>query len=159
MLERDRSGMEDIASLVIGSEKLTGIFGRWPSFHDAEVLELRLERGQARPDDSVYESAKITAKIYVFNTTGEVSPEGYFVVVNQTLATLQFRDVTGFEMRWFNQQNVLSELLISTEAGDEGNLSYLSVVLGSSFGMDASFRCLAIEVLAAVPCGPDGKAC
>jgi hypothetical protein len=26
-------------SLIEGSNKLTGIFGRWPSFHDAEIDE------------------------------------------------------------------------------------------------------------------------
>jgi hypothetical protein len=33
--------------LVENAEILTGIFGRWPSFHDAEVLSLYLDR-QAR---------------------------------------------------------------------------------------------------------------
>jgi hypothetical protein len=32
--------MAAIDSLIVGSEKLTTIFGYWPSFHDAEVSEL-----------------------------------------------------------------------------------------------------------------------
>jgi hypothetical protein len=32
--------MADIETKIIGSAKLTNIFGRWPSFHDAEILEL-----------------------------------------------------------------------------------------------------------------------
>jgi hypothetical protein len=31
--------MPTIESLIAGSEKLTNLFGHWPSFHDAEVLE------------------------------------------------------------------------------------------------------------------------
>jgi hypothetical protein len=32
-------------------ELLTRIFGKWPSFHDAEVLSLRLERSGNSHDD------------------------------------------------------------------------------------------------------------
>jgi hypothetical protein len=34
--------MQPIESLLEGSEKLLAIFGRWPSFHDAEVIEIQL---------------------------------------------------------------------------------------------------------------------
>ena len=27
-----------------GAEKLTGVFGKWPSFHDANVIWVRLDR-------------------------------------------------------------------------------------------------------------------
>jgi len=30
--------MENIETLIQGSEKLTNIFGYWPDFHDAEVI-------------------------------------------------------------------------------------------------------------------------
>ena len=32
-LQRNEAAMSEIASLIVGSEKLTSIFGRWPSFH------------------------------------------------------------------------------------------------------------------------------
>jgi hypothetical protein len=47
--------MSEIASLVVGSERLTSIFGRWPSFHDAEIHDLHLQRGCINPEDQVYE--------------------------------------------------------------------------------------------------------
>jgi len=31
-----------IESFIDSSEKLTNVFGYWPSFHDAEVLDLHL---------------------------------------------------------------------------------------------------------------------
>ena len=34
-----------------GSEKLTAVWGEWPSFHDAEVIKLNLWRGDIRPGD------------------------------------------------------------------------------------------------------------
>ena len=47
--------MSEIASLIVGSEKLTSIFGRWPSFHDEEIHDLHLQRGYINPEDEVYE--------------------------------------------------------------------------------------------------------
>jgi hypothetical protein len=45
----------DPTEVVKGAEKLTAIFGRWPSFHDAEVTSIRFERGDRRcPEGSVY---------------------------------------------------------------------------------------------------------
>jgi hypothetical protein len=37
--------MTEITEMIVGSEKLTSIFGGWPSFHDAEVLEIHFWRG------------------------------------------------------------------------------------------------------------------
>jgi hypothetical protein len=31
-LQRNEAAMSEIASLIVGSEKLTSMFGRWPSF-------------------------------------------------------------------------------------------------------------------------------
>jgi hypothetical protein len=40
--------------MIIGSEKLTSIFGRWPSFPDAEVHELHFWRGPVDTEAEVY---------------------------------------------------------------------------------------------------------
>jgi Immunity protein 50 len=45
----------DIDSLIVGSEKLTKIFGYWPSFHDAEVLDFHFWRGEVNPDQGIYD--------------------------------------------------------------------------------------------------------
>ncbi len=46
--------MASIESLIAGSEKLTKIFGHWPSFHDAEVLDLHFARGNVEPEKGVW---------------------------------------------------------------------------------------------------------
>ena len=38
--------MADIESLILGSGKLTQIFGYWPAFHDALVLDIHFWRGE-----------------------------------------------------------------------------------------------------------------
>jgi hypothetical protein len=37
--------MSEIVPLIVGSEKPSSIFGRGPSFHDAEEHELNFQRG------------------------------------------------------------------------------------------------------------------
>ena len=46
--------MTNIETRIDGSEKLTRIFGYWPSFHDAEVIELNFWRGDVNPEVERY---------------------------------------------------------------------------------------------------------
>jgi hypothetical protein len=45
--------MSDAASLFDGNQILTSIFGEWPSFHDAEVIDVRLWRGDVKPGEII----------------------------------------------------------------------------------------------------------
>ncbi|HJZ62933.1 MAG TPA: hypothetical protein VKD70_01340 [Candidatus Acidoferrum sp.] len=47
--------MENTETLIQGSEKLTNIFGYWPDFHDAEVLEIYFWRGDVDPDQNRFD--------------------------------------------------------------------------------------------------------
>lgn len=64
--------MASIESLIVGSEKLTKIFGYWPSFHDAEVLELHFVRGSVQPEKGVYDFPVLTLKVHVWQLTKRV---------------------------------------------------------------------------------------
>ena len=97
----------DPADFVENAKALTEIFGGWPSFHDAEVVQVRLDRsGPGGP--------AVEARIHVFERTDQVTPTGYYVLVNHTLVTLRFTDVSGCRMEGFNHQNVLSELVLES---------------------------------------------
>ena len=65
-LQRNEAAMSEIASLIAGSEKLTSIFGRWLSFHDAEIHELHLQRGYITPEDQVYEFPLLTVRLHLW---------------------------------------------------------------------------------------------
>jgi hypothetical protein len=56
--------MENIESLIQGSEKLTSIFGYWPSFHDAEIIDLHFWRGVVEPDQGRYDFPVLTLRIH-----------------------------------------------------------------------------------------------
>ena len=149
--------MAVIESLIAGSEKLTEIFGNWPSFHDAEVLDLRLDRGDIQTDKSVYEFPALTLKIHVWELTNKTNSEGYLILLHHTLATLKFCDVADFQMQGFNHQNALMELVLKSEERTEGPSPYFAVKLEPAFGIEASFKCLRIEVIDVVPCSDTGE--
>jgi len=147
--------MPNIESQIQNSEKLTFIYGGWPSFHDAEVVELHFWRGQMKPGgwDNSNVLPVLTVKIHIFIEN---------VNSQYTLATLRFEDVDDFKMEGFNYQNAMLGLPISireggTLANGEKLPSNFVVEFKQAFGMSASFCCFRIAVVDAVGCTEEGK--
>jgi len=69
--------MSEIASLIVGSEKLTSMFGRWPSFHDVEIHDLHLQRGYINPEDQVYECPLLTVRLHLWLMTRDIDQKGF----------------------------------------------------------------------------------
>jgi hypothetical protein len=149
--------MPDIAPFIQDSQKLTSIFGYWPSFHDAEIIELHFWRGDVDADKKRYVFPILTVKLHVWELTKEVDERGYYVARHHTLATLRFYDVYEFSMEGCNQQNAIFELLIEQQERTDGPSPFFTVEFRPAFGMGASLRCLRVEVADAVPCASDGK--
>jgi hypothetical protein len=63
------------------ADRLTQIFGAWPSFHDSEVLGVRLAR--SGPDGPTCET-----QIHLFERTSEVDTAGFFILRHHTQVTL-----------------------------------------------------------------------
>jgi hypothetical protein len=76
-LQRNGAAMSEIASLIVGSEKLTSIFGRWPSFHDEEIHDLHLQRGYINPEDEVYEFPFLTVRLHLWLMTRDIDQKGF----------------------------------------------------------------------------------
>ena len=89
--------MSEIATLIVGSEKLTNIFGRWPSFHDAEVHEVHLERDHVDTYARVHEFPRLTVRVHLWVMTNDVDQKGYYVLTNHTLVRIGFYDVDNFD--------------------------------------------------------------
>ncbi len=121
-------------SLIEHSDKLTRIFGRWPSFHDAEVLRLVLDRTGS-------EGPTLEVQIHVFAATSEVDSTGHYMLKDHTLVTLRFTEVAIEKLQWFNRQNVLFELSISEVAPVAHDGRRLRVEMPSSYGLEATFEC------------------
>lgn len=147
--------MEQVGRFVVGSEKLTKIFGKWPSFHDAEVHEVFLSRDDAETGAKRASTSLIT-KIHVREMTSDVEANGYYVLRNHTLASFCFWGIDGLELGGFNHQNVLMSLVIEPAANPIKPTEAFKVVFHASFGMSAHFECERIEVLEAVACTSAG---
>ncbi len=95
---------------VPGGQQLMEWFGgRVPSFHDAEVLELALDRDKAR----------CNIKIHAFQMTSEVDAKGFFVLDRHVVVSFQLEGVANLELNDFNEQNAIYGLALSRTA-DQG---------------------------------------
>lgn len=116
------------------AESLEFVFGRWPSFHDAEVLRVVLDR-------SGEDGPTLEAAIHVFEMTSEVDSGGYYILRHHTEVILRFTDVALSRLQWFNQQNVLSSLEITELNPSEHEGRAFHVEMPSSYGLEAEFEC------------------
>jgi len=126
------------------SEALPRVFGSWPSFHDSEVIAIRLRReGQDAP--------LLEADIHVFEVTNETDERGYSICTNHTLVTLLFTYIEELEVEEFNKQNVLFDLCVERTAVPHAPLL---VEFESSHGVGVRLRCAECWVLRAEPYEP-----
>ncbi|MFT4114364.1 Imm50 family immunity protein [Silvibacterium sp.] len=138
--------MNNTVASIRNSEKLTRIFGQWPSFHDAEVLEIHLNRGNFVPSKKHSEMPFLTMTVWLWEMTKEVNEGGYFILRNHTRCTFQFRDVSKLELSDFNSQNAIWGLEIEKKEREEKPTPYFAVGVQPSFGIAASFECVEIEI-------------
>ena len=141
-----------------GSQKLTDIFGYWPAFHDAEVIDLHLWRGNVNPENNCYIFPVLTMQVHLWELTQEVDSKGNLLMKHHTLATLRFYDIEDdIELYNFNQQNAIFELSIKHCKRSEGSSLYFNVKIVPSYGLGALFKCSRIEVMDCKPCNEDGE--
>lgn len=145
-----------IERMIRGSDKLTAIFGRWPSFHDAEVVDVHIWRGGKGRNDLF---PVLTMKLCLWEPAGRIDSRGYFTSRNHTLATLRFHGLEdGLQLDDFNCQNVIFGLRIEPQERNEGASPCFEVALDPCYGISGSFRCREIEVVEATPYDPEEEA-
>jgi Immunity protein 50 len=126
-----------------GAADVIAWFDYWPTFHDAEVLSITLDReGGSR------------VAIHAFETTRDVDIRGRFKTVKHAVITfyldsfpLDRRGITNTRIECFNSQNVLSNARVNkTPEGFE-------LVLDGCYGVDASVVCerMSVKVEPGVP--------
>jgi hypothetical protein len=88
-----------IESTIPGAEQLIAWFGAWPTFHDAEVLDLSLKReGQS------------CVRVHAWRMTAEIDSTGHFVLDHHVIVSFWFEDILDLELTAFSGQNVVSGL-------------------------------------------------
>jgi len=124
-----------------GAADLIQVFGRWPSFHDAEVIRCVLERA-----DSHGAGPSIGADVHVFEMSREVGTDGAYVLKNHRLVSFRFAGVDKVSLDGFNHQNVLSALAILDIRDRQMESLKYEVKFISSFGMGARFLCREVTI-------------
>jgi hypothetical protein len=95
----------DPSEVIKNSNRITDIFGYWPTFHDAEIQSFCLSVAGGQPWLADSDSPVLDLHVYVFEMTKEVSADGYFVLAKHTLAHLRFRNVEDLSVSQFSYQN------------------------------------------------------
>lgn len=133
---------------ITGADRLTDRFGGWPSFHDAEVLRLVLDRHGA--NGPIAEML-----VHTWLMTDNVDAQGHYVLEKHTLVRFLFEQVTSIEVAGFNHQNVLFGLDFSEETV-EGERAF-RVTLDPSYGLGGSLVCGLVVVADVTPCDEHGQ--
>jgi len=119
-----------------GADAVLEWFGYWPTFHDAEVLFILLDR-----------SGSSRVAIHAFERSREVDATGYYVLTKHAVVTFTFRGfipdregITNVRIEYFNHQNVLSSASI------EKIPEAYQLRLDGIYGVDATIVCEQITV-------------
>lgn len=134
----------EIYKKIISFEKISEIFGYWPSFHDAEIINISLDRS----GKDEWEGPILFAKIHVFQMGPETKNNGKeFVYHHHLIVTFRFTTVENLALGGFNQQNAIDGLEISEKYNEERKINVFGIKLSPGFGVQCSFDCDSIEII------------
>jgi hypothetical protein len=95
-----------IREQVPGAAPFIDWFGRWPQFHDSEVVRCDLQR-----------SGESSIFVHTFNMTNRTQAGGHYILDKHAIVTFRLSEIESFELYDFNGQNALMGLRL--ERGDE----------------------------------------
>lgn len=114
--------------------------GEWPNFHDAEIHNLSIWRGDVQPDDDVWIGP-------VIELTLELC-----AVKNPYMVVLKFHDCESIKLEGFNHQNAVNDLSFKfeergTQTNGESLAPYITVNFEQAFGASLSFKCFRVQAI------------
>lgn len=121
-------------------ELLTNIFGRFPTFHDAEVVQIVLDRGDWKNIPPT-----LLAKIHALKLVSKDQGNGNYLWSHH-LVELRFSDVEDLNLGGWNLQNVLADLYVKEISVPPSSEMKFTVMFESCFGLWAEFKCSEITV-------------
>ncbi len=121
-------------------ELLTNIFGRFPTFHDAEVVQITLDRGDWKNTPPT-----LLAKIHVLKLVSKDDGKGN-LLLSQYPVELRFSDIEELNLGDWNLQNVLAVLDVKEISEPQPSEMKFKVMFESIYGLWAEFKCSEITV-------------
>jgi Immunity protein 50 len=144
MLSEEYQKLESVYLRLPGGPELLAWFGRVPSFHDAEIVSLTLNR-----------RSPSFLTIHGWTTDGSVTQDGYLVLQKKAVVTFEIQDIVYLNLEGFSGQNVIDGILIAQRPPDHLAKSYydfasdgddFEIVLEPCYGMDGVIRCKNISI-------------
>jgi hypothetical protein len=132
---------------ILGSDRLVSLYGKWPSFHDAEVLRVTLDRA----GHPVATGPTLTVELYAFEVSSRLADDGTYARAKEAVVTLAFRGVALLDLAGFNEQNALFSVTIDDLRERGLERVAFDVAFSASYGMAATFQCAEIEVTGVRP--------
>ena len=133
-----------------GHEQIIAHFGLWPSFHDAEVHRISLDRAQR--DDSGKAKPTLDLLLRGWVMTSELSETGSYKRVGDSLIHFQFEGIFDLQLEGFNNQNVLSSLNLEIIVDSRlPRRQALKVELEHCYEFDATFVARVARILSITP--------
>ena len=131
-----------------GAEQVVAWFGYWPTFHDAEVLSINMDRRSG-----------CRVEIHAFRKTNSVDDRGCYVCEKNAVITfvlegfpLDLSGIVNSRIEFFNYQNVLNGLAVNkTSIGYE-------LIMHCIFGVDGVLlgSNITVELTPSTPDDGDG---
>jgi hypothetical protein len=127
-----------------GGADLVRWFGQVPSFHDAEILSLRLHR-----------KGPSVLRLHGWINTGEVGHGGYFVLHRHAVVTFTLSEVMDLQLDNFSIQNVISGLVLRRAPNRPERRGYLTdprpqdieIELEPCYGLSGLIRARAVSIV------------
>ena len=144
--------MDGLETFARNGDALRPFFSAWPSFHDAEVIDLNVSRGHMYPGEWDYRNVtpSVTMKVRIL----EATQPGTTGSRHDVLVTLRFADASAIAVTSFDEMRCISGIsvtAVSRGAYTDGRplTPRLDVSIVTGQRVSASFSCLGIEVLEA----------
>ncbi|MCO6512675.1 MAG: hypothetical protein J5I65_17975 [Aridibacter famidurans] len=134
---------------IIGHEKVTEAFGRWPSFHDAEILRVLLERGEHGKNDASSTSVELVLRAWTIKN--DLTGTGPYDQDNESIVHFRFEGISDLEIGGLNNQNVISGLSFELLDGSENGAPVVRVDIGPCYGLAGEFRAKKAEIVNVTP--------
>jgi hypothetical protein len=106
-------------NFIENSNLVCDFFGYFPSFHDSEILDVRMDRN----------GAVINMTIKAIEMSSEIE-NGKYLINKECKIEFKFISVLGMELKDFNNQNVLDEIVFKKESKG------IETIIKSSYGLE-----------------------
>lgn len=128
---------------IAGGRELLSFFGTTPSFHDAEIIGLALNR-----------NGESLLQVHGWTVSDRRNPDGSSILDKEAMVGFMFSDITDLSLAGFSQQNVIAGLTLQ-RAVDRGRTDFLrhsdspgdiEVELRPCYGLEGFIRARSVRI-------------